>query len=411
MKMRTFILIAMLLLLGQVCWGQEIGAPQTGGTRAFSMGGVYTATNRGIDALSGNPGGLALLENAQFLVGGRVLLMGKADLEEDYYKDYYDLKDYSSKFGINPKLLNVGIAFPITLSGFSHKLVGAVGYRSFYDLSENEIREFEDQSDNKYEETENERGLINVLSFGVGTTISEKYSFGLSFNLPLIKGYKYESEQEIKYTGGTTKYEEEAEYDVSGGSFIQLGGIVQVTPELSIGASYTMSHKFELEDGKYTDKEDGDVVDEGDLYDIKYESPAMYSIGFSYRVAPDFLISAELQNRPWEDVEVNGKELSNLESGSSYRFGIEYGSDVLLRAGLIMERAPIIDLDKDGVNFKGVTGGIGYKSNNIMLDVGGLYVFTSFDGAKVGTKTYDINFNQLMVFATLIYSFEFSIDK
>jgi len=410
MKMRTFILIVVLLLLGQVCWGQELTAPQTGGTRAFSMGGVYTATNQGIDALSGNPGGLALLDSAQFLVGGRVLLMGKGGLD-DYYKDRYDFKDFSHKYGINPKLMNVGIAFPITLSGFSHKLVGAVGYRSFYDLSEKVIIEFEDQSGTKSEETEKTRGLINVLSFGVGTTISEKYSFGLSFNLPLIKGYKFESEGERKSTGGTSKDEEEREYDVSGGSFIQLGGIVQVTPDLSIGASYTMSHKFELEDGKYTYKEDGDVTSEGALPDNKYEIPAMYSIGFSYRVAPDFLISAELQNRPFDDVEVNGNELNYLESGSSYRFGIEYGSDVLLRAGLIMERLPMIDVDKDWVNFKGVSGGIGHKSNNIMLDVGGAYIFGSFEGAKFKTKTYDCNFNQLMVYATLIYSFEFSIDK
>ena len=424
MKAKTFIGITILLMLTQICWGQDdieemalfYGLPmnpQFGGTSTFSMGGVYTSTNQGVEALSGNPAGLALLDGAQFLVGGRLGVTGKICYEDDYYEDVgYD--DYSRKFGITPKLLNLGVAFPLTLPNSSQKLVGAVGYRSFYDWATNiniETKREDYSGQTLREATYKTHGLINTLSFGIGTTFSEKYSIGMSFNLPILKGFKYESESEIKTASDKSSYDYEEELDVSGGSFIQFGGIAQITTELTVGLSYTLSHKFEFDDGKWKENDDGSK-DNGKISDnTKFEIPSLYSLGISYKVSPDLLIAAEIQNRPWEDYEIDNENPVDSESGSAYRFGLEYGTDVLFRAGFAIERTPLIDADMDPVNMKVLTGGIGYRTTDYLIDFGAAYRFTTFEVEDYYSDTWDYTINEIVVYANFKYFFEFSIGQ
>ena len=110
------LLVTMLLLVyTQVCMGQEVMlvAPWNGGTRAFSMGGTYTAHNTGFNALLGNPAGISLAHSSGFTFGGRAIIMGTSDLEEDYYKDALGATSYDSKYGLHPKLLHGGMSFPV----------------------------------------------------------------------------------------------------------------------------------------------------------------------------------------------------------------------------------------------------------------------------------------------------------
>ena len=91
------LLVTMLLLVyTQVCLAQSFDeylaqksyvAPWNGGTRSFSMGGTYTAHNTGFNALLGNPAGISLDHSSRFTFGGRAIIMGTSDVEEDYYKD------------------------------------------------------------------------------------------------------------------------------------------------------------------------------------------------------------------------------------------------------------------------------------------------------------------------------------
>ncbi len=407
--MKPLTILILLLAATQVCYGQELVAPTFGSVRAFSMGGAYTASNSGFNALLGNPGGLALLNNAQFVGGGRFILMGTADLEEEYYEEVDGLTDFSSKFGVHPKLGHAGFAFPIAMSGFADKLVGAVGYRNVYDVSEKYIYEGEDEFGYEGKVTETTSGFLNTLSIGLGALISETVALGASVNIPVVKGYNYLEETEVTSSGITTTEEYERERDLSGGMFIQLGGIVQVTPELALGGSYTLAHEFEFEDGTYTLKENGTLISEGDIGDDKIEIPGMFSLGLSYRASETLLLSAEVQNRPWEDVEIDGNDLDYLESGSSYRIGFEYGDSFLLRGGFISERAPMTDVDGDPVNFTAVTGGFGFSSDAMRFDVGGMYAFTKFEVSRNLGANYDYIFNQLIAFASLTYFFDFGL--
>ena len=408
MKVKFVFVIFIIVLFSEYLFGQ-ISVPHLGSTRSMSMGGVYTATNTGIDALVGNPGGLALVTKAQLSVGGRLILLGTSSLEEDYYKDVNNYKTYSNKFGVNPKLLNAGLLVPIKVANFSNKLVGAISYRTFYDISDKEITETKDALDNRTEETDIYHGLINVLSLGIGTNIRDVLALGISFNVPILSGYKFEGETVEKTNYATTKTENETEFDVTGGSFLQFGGIIQINSQLSVGASYLTSHKFKLKKGKSIEKEDGQIKYETELPDERWAFPAYYNLGIAYRLAPDLLIAAEYQNRPWEDVKHDGDELYYLESGGSYRLGVEYGTDLVFRTGFVVERQSELDIDLEPVNFNGITAGMGYKTTDFILDLGGVFYFKSFDELKASDRYYEFHFRQLTLFASLIYSLDFSL--
>ncbi len=410
MKTKKLILMLISLMVCSICSGQDSGdilnSPSGGGTRAFSMGGVYTATNVGIAALYGNPGGLALYDNAQFLLDVKTIFLGSAGLEKDYFTNVYNYTDYEQKFKIYPKLMNFGLSVPITLANYSHKLVGAVGYRSFYDSS---VKEYEKrQTDNgSGEMTTTTRGILNTLTFGVGTLISDKYSLGFSINIPVLTGYEYE--EDAKEAGAT--YSSKDEWDISGGTILQFGGIIKVNEKLSVGASYTTSHKIKTEDGKWEENDNGDKSNGTYSDEDKYSVPGLYSLGIAYKMSPEMLVSAEIQNRPWEDYEIDGRELSSLENGRSYRLGLEYGKDFLVRAGLMLERLPVMDTDRDPVNMKAVTAGISYKANNFIVDFGAAYWFASFDAAKYSDRVYEYNGKQLLLMARVTKSLDWKIGN
>ena len=410
MRFTKLFLVVICFMVCSVSSGQDSGdilnSPAGGGTRAFSMGGVYTATNVGIAALYGNPGGLALYDNAQFLVDAKTILLGSAGLEKDYFTNVHNYTDYEQKFKIYPKLMNFGLSVPITLSNYSHKLVGAVGYRSFYDSS---VKEFEKrQTDSgSGEMTTTTRGILNTLSFGLGTLISDKYSFGFSINIPVLTGYEYE--EDAKGEGVT--YSSKEEWDISGGTILQFGGIIKANEKLSVGVSYITSHKIKTEDGKWEENDNGDQSNGTYSDEDKYTIPGLYSLGIAYQMNPEMLVSAEVQNRPWEDYEIDGTELSALENGRSYRFGLEYGKDFLVRAGFMLERLPVMDTDRDPVNMKALTAGISYNASKFIVDFGAVYWFATFDAAKYSDRVYEYSGKQLLLMARITKSLDWKIGN
>ncbi len=423
--MKWFLWAAVIVLTGSLCFGQSFFgasefyvAPQTGGTRAVAMGGAYSAVNAGIDALYGNPAGLVKLDQAQFLGGGRLRFTGSSKYEDSYYEDENFVTDYSRKFKLNPKILNLGVAFPVNISGFQNKVVGAVGYKSVYDYSNKISTEY--KTDNgSFESTSTTKGLLNYLSFGLGAEFGEKVSLGFSFNLPVMKGLQENYESKSKGETDTYNYESEAEYEVSGGNFLQLGGIVQITPALGIGASYMTSHSFKVGKTKWKVNDNGEKSNGKSKQEDKIEFPGLYSIGLSYKVSPELLLTADIQNRPWESMEVNGDEIEDVENGSVYRLGFEYGTHLLLRGGFALERLPLVDDDLDPVNAKWITAGIGTELSNLLLDISAAYRFATYsveldvfdpDSFDTITKSYDYKISELVFYATVRYAFDFKID-
>lgn len=374
MKHFTHSSLSIIFFLWKTCLSQVSvtaidAVPQFGRTRALSMGGVTIATNLGIEALSGNPGGLAFLDGIQIAISGSARLYGKSDFYESYYTY---LESYSSKINKSFGLTDLGIAFPFSIPKPSIKLVGAVGYRRFYDWNRERVTEKEQSrwESEKEKSSYKIEGLMDILSLGLGTAISEKYSFGMSINFPVRKGYKTESLHHYE----THTYRHTENWDVSAKYFVQWGGVFQVFSRLSAGVFFSMNHRFTLSHQYH----EGDNKNE-------WEIPATFDFGIAYRLKPHLLLAAEAQSRPWANYRINELPIYGVKNGNAYRFGIEYGKHIQYRAGFAVDRLPLLDANDDPVNIKSVSAGIGFPMNPLIVDMGASYKFATFDADKWGS--------------------------
>jgi hypothetical protein len=392
--------------LSQVSVTAIDAVPKFGRTRALSMGGVTIATSQGIEALSGNPGGLALLDGIQIAISGSARLYGKSDFYESFYTY---LECYSSKINKSFGLTDLGIVFPISIPKPSIKLVGAVGYRRFYDWNHKKEEEWYDDYDEgniKSKRIYEIEGALHLLSLGLGTVISERCSFGMSINFPVRKGVKTETQEESQnlYEKHTYRYTEN--WDVSAKYFIQWGGVFQVFSKLSVGAFFSMNHKFILHDRRssvsYKVTRTTHYNYEGDDKN-EWEIPTTFDFGIAYRLKPHLLLAAEAQSRPWANWRINDLPIYGVENGNAYRLGIEYGKRIQYRAGFAVDRLPLLDANDDPVNIKSVSAGIGFPMNPLIVDMGASYQFTTFDADKRGSIA-EYHIRELKLSMSLTYN-------
>ena len=395
-----------------------IAAPTLGSTRSFAMGGVFSATNSGVEALTGNPAGLVFCNGSQILASARMRMSGNDGADSDYYK-VIGFQDYSRQYQPGFKLGNLGIAFPISLPENGSRIIGAIGYRSYYDLSYKQEEEFESiVGGDQYSTTYEQMGMLNVMTFGAGFQVNEQFNLGVVFNLPMFSGYELEVHQDVRFSQNSQigqTYTETA--DVSGNGFLHLGAMFNVTPRLVLGATYTFGHKYELNDEEWTNTDQygrgGIDTQKGDYEDIEFEVPSYWSLGASYLVSPNLLVAAELQNRPWEDFEINNYDLSSVtESGTTWRVGAELGREVKFRVGYYSDSEPLLDADKDGVSKSGFTGGLGLTSGSLNVDLGLVFQRMQYDiiyTTSYSPEPVDAEYNEteLLIYATLSYGFDF----
>ncbi len=407
----------------------DMDFPQVGTPRAFSMGGIYTATNAGVDALNGNPAGLINLKRAQFIISGSMNVAGKNEYEFDYYKDRYDDISYSNNLDLFGKFRDFTVAFPVEMSNSNLPLVAAVGLRPVHDGKIKTTEEYENKEGNTLKETTTQKGIISTLSLGAATEINNRFQIGASLNIPLLQGFSSLEEGYLKTptsdggssgsgdTGGTgssgfekDNYENELEADISGGSFLQLGGIMKVTPKLSLGLSYMFGHQIKVKDAEYTNTFNGEKRYEYELDDTKIKVPSTWSLGLAYQPNQNILISGQIDNLPWENIEIDGDEYgdySDIENGYAYRVGLEMGSRLLLRLGAGMRKEDMTDDDDDPLFSKWVSGGFGIRKNSISIDAGARISYLATEH-EYNDKNYDHTSIALVAYAGLKYAFDFS---
>jgi hypothetical protein len=406
MKKITFTLAVILGFVARAAAQEEFMpfdfTPRFGGARSVAMGYTFAATNVGVDALNGNPGGLGRISKAQLITSGRIGLVGSLGFGDEYYSDL-DYR-YESQFGMLPKLTNVSMIFPLELSGFESPLTGAVGYKTFYDISRNidHIRKGTNASSEIY----NTRGLLNHLTLGLGTVVLDKYSIGATYNFPLMSGYKESTES----SSSGTMNESEQEWKVQGGGFVSLGAVAHLTPALSAGFAYFGSHEFKLTDGEWKNR-NGTSVEKGD-YDesIRWEMPSFYSLGVAYQFSPALLLTTDYSSRPWEKVEVDGYDWDNLEDGRLWALGFEFGEKTLFRGGYSNEIIAALDADKDPIKLKGLHLGFGVITDDLLADIAVVYKFSTYDAGTSRTQ-YEFKFEDVSLYASFIYNFDFVVGK
>lgn len=404
MLKKVVFLFVCILFLNQFAFGQyfsDVYFPQKADVRAVAMGGCYTSTSIGIESLYGNPAGISLGDKACLTMSGKSYIYGLSQYEDDYYGDD---SDYTGKYKFFPKLMNFGMMFPISLKNYKNPLSVGVAYKSIYDWKYK--FNYENISDNEDIEFELDRkGIVNSLSFSLGTTFSEKYSVGVSLNFPVLNGcevsYQYESDSE--------DLKEVVEWDVSSNTTFEIGIIAKLNEKLTLGLSHVSSNELEIDNGKYSyESENGDFS--GDIeYEFDYDLPSFTSFGISYKYSSVLLLTADLQLKRWGDIELNGEDKDDFENSLSYRCGFEYGSNILFRGGVFIDKLDAITKDDEQALLKGISAGIGFNKKDINLNLGGQYSFSTFDTDV--DETYEYRDRKLVLYANLNYYFDFVLGN
>jgi len=344
--------------------------PQAGSNRAFAMGGTYIACNKGINALFGNPAGLSTNNNTEIIIGYFWQVHKISQFDDQYYSGWND--SYSIEYNQNNGLNYLGLSFLRLISQSPIKFAGAIGYCPFYDWNSSRYFNSEDSyiagmSKTIYSSNEVEEkivGLYDILTIGIGFSWETLISIGASLNFPVNQQYEYKSHSiYIRKSNGDRQ---EYEYDyknsesVSANKFVRIGGILQLTSRFSFGILWMQAHQYSLSEERR-------------------DFPATLNFGIAYKILPELLFAFDLQNRPWEKVKIANKYLSYAKSGNTYRFGLEFGKKVIIRAGYALDILPIVDADDNAVDLNDITLGIGYKYNHFVLDMGARYRFSTFE--------------------------------
>ncbi|MBN2031431.1 hypothetical protein JW824_14450 [bacterium] len=322
-------------------------APKFGNTRALSMGGVTIASGTGADAFSGNPGGLARINETRIFISGGLQLWGRMRYDHSL-KPLFQFHDF-------------GIVFPSSSSNQTVSFAGAIGYRSFYDCDRKMKRSYY---------TNTTTGLVDVLSMGAGAYLFNVASFGVMLHVPVRTTYIYKSET-VYYTNYEYKR------DVSSSVIVQFGGIVDLTSRWLVGFSYLLGHSYRMSGLNYNYSEDREI-------------PWTCDFGTAYRLKPDLLIAADIQNRPWERVRINDQKINNVKSGNAYRIGIEWGNRPVFRAGYALDILPILDAEGNPVDINNLTAGLGFKFSILVIDLGLSY---QFDHIHKENNIHELVFN------------------
>ncbi len=351
----------------------------------------------------GNPAGLTTIDNLQIMASGRSFL----GIDEGYNKEGGSYSpETTTESLIDNKFYNAAIAFPIKTDN-NKKIVGVIGYRSYYDIS------FKTSTTSEQTEFSNQRhrtleydGLLNVVTIGTGIQLDEKVKIGLLYNVPVNTKYKMVSEDIYQYIRlvGNNKILKTA--DVSGSNFFQLGVQIRPMRRLTIGAIYIMEHSVEQKSRVEIGNHIKAILDDKIL-----EFPYFWSVGVQYQLPSKLILTVEMQNFSWDDYLVR----TYYETGNSYHIGAEYEKILKWRLGYSTTRLPFDDSKNKPFDTYGITGGAGYTFKDLSFNLSALYRIIKSEGneysqygyAVIDYGEYHYYNHDLLVYASCIYNFDF----
>ncbi len=342
--------------------GLEIIEPEFD-NRSIAMGKTAITTARGSSAIFSNPSILATFSEPQIQVGGK-LLYGTAT--DEALSERYD--SYDAGYSVFPSRSYLALAVPYRLSDTQVKLVFGVGYQRNEGIKlGEEVVQFRDewsvprQEEVKIRVTTNTTaragGYLSTLTPGVALNFQDKYFLGVTFNRTLGA---LNTVFERKSSDSHRKTDAEREQSAL---FLRLGAFAEVTPELSVGLMYRPEFDWEWGETIAKITVDGDLDTTRDQDHIELTMPAMWGIGVEYEVNPELVIAAEVQYRPFSDLQWSEDFVNQpiIDDGFNVAAGAEYlGFDYPVRIGVFRDLIPVIDdNDTDPIGMTGITAGIG----------------------------------------------------
>ena len=242
-------------------------------------------------------------------------------------------------------------------------------------------------------------GSQGEINFAFGANYSNQFYIGASIGIASIN---YTSNSNYKEKGfnvtENNNYDMSyRQYQITKGSGInaKLGAIYRPIPTVRLGATiesptwYSINDSYsEGLDTKYgKNKVDSQFLNKDETYDFVYNlrTPLKISGGIGIFINNQGFISADIDYVDYstinfsaapnyDDPEViidNNREiLNNYKSAVNYRLGAEYKIDkLMLRAGYGIQGNPYKALDNDRFKISTYSGGIGYRFNNIYVDM------------------------------------------
>jgi hypothetical protein len=351
------------------------------------MGRTSIATTSQCDAIFYNPANLAMIDDRMLQGSGRIRF-GSAD-DEYWESDFTD--DVEVTYGFHPKITHLSYAFPIYPENSYWKLAFGIGYSAYFDygMTSKEERRHDDPllgQGRLRTRTTKTHGGLNTLSPAVAVSIDAGAFFGMAFSKSILgrdsKDIDYEYSYEVPgYQLATERWEA-----TGSANFITLGAGVEITSEMYVGAMYRMGFELEFDDVEtYQERIDGEEWTD-DLIDSEYEIPPYFGMGAIYEINRDILLAAEIQTRPYSDIEHDGRDNRGIDDGLCYRFGAELQNSLMaFRAGFFSDAIEATDdpySEKDPKHLMGVTGGVGFESGDMVFDFFGEYSWWSWENER-----------------------------
>ena len=371
MKQIYYVLVVFLMLNFSV-FAQDNVSPTTFtpvvvDVRSMGMGNTQILSANGSNALFSNPAILATLSKTQIQVGARGFF-GNISNEEWDNADNGITRE--AGYSLHPKITHISFSMPYNLPDSDLKFAFAGGYYNYFDWSGNSF--YNSTSENfKYEETISANGGISMIALGAAMNFAQNFNVAISFNTSIFADLSAEIEVQSEGEKSTSKVSNTYE----GSSFFVLSAFATPTPKLSLGFFLRPGYDIKVDKFKSTDN-DGNVIT--NTPNGKYSIPTFYGLGIGYAFTSNFKVNAEYQNRPYADIEYNGRDASaNIDNGSSLRAGAEMKVGIMpIRFGIFLDDIFTTKEEKDTApaSLLGFTGGVGFKfAPNFILDLGLVY--------------------------------------
>lgn len=333
--------------------------------RSLAMGRTTITTARGSSAIFSNPSILATFSEPELQIGGK-LLYGTVKDETVTAEGFLD--SYEANYPAFPNRSYLAFAVPYQLPDAQLKLVLGVGYQrnegvkwestgTWHEEEWSESRERYVNIRMTSESTSRRRGDLSTLTPGFALNFQDRYYLGATVNRTIGAII---ATAETKSSDYNWKLDAERE---QAALFLRLGAFAELTPELSVGLMYRPEFDWELGETITKTSEDGDLYTDRDQDHIELTAPAMWGIGVEYEASPELIVAAEVQYRPFSDLQWSGDidEQPIIDDGFNVAVGAEYlGFDYPMRIGAFRDLIPFVDEnDTDPVEFIGITAGVG----------------------------------------------------
>lgn len=350
--------------------------PPVNDARARAMGRTEILSAGGANAMFYNPANLGFVESSSIEAGARGLF---GSVSNDEW-DQDDTDNISANYPLNLKPEQFAFVFTDHKSN-SDLAALAFGYNTFIDCAL-KYKFVQENSTGSFKRVVNRRlsGGLHTLSVAAAIRCNNYFFIGVAAHKSIMSKLKSVANFDSTPYGPTSSKKNSSEYKLSA-FFMTFGTTVKPINNLTIGLYFRPQFTITAGDYKYKNESyNGDIYTRESDSESKVKIPSTFGASISHDLSSRILAVVEYQYRPYNDIEVGDGYyiFERFESGSSYRFGLEYRMKTPVRIGYFNEALPAADESsyfKKLKRLNGFTAGVGFQSRYFWTDIYVEYAF------------------------------------